>query len=148
MGILDKLKKDDTKTGATGKKATGEKSLAQVRKEEGKAETAKPVAERKLKDSTGNAYKVLLRAVITEKSALLADKGQYVFEVAASANKVEISKAVKNVYGVTPVRINMIKLPGKFMSIRGKNTYGQRKDKFKAIITLKKGEKIPLFDGV
>lgn len=160
MGILDRLKNADPakapartagKASVGAAKSTGEKSeksLADVRKQEGKADLNKPLAERKLKDSTGDAYKILLRAVITEKSAFLADKGQYVFEVSSRANKVEVSKAVKNVYGVTPVRINMIKLPGKVMQIKAKNTEGRRKDKFKAIVTLKKGEKIPLFDGV
>ncbi|MBI3626637.1 50S ribosomal protein L23 [Candidatus Uhrbacteria bacterium] len=122
-----------------------EKSLAQVKKDEGKG--PEPKVERKLKGDTGAAHRILLKPVITEKSAILADMGKYVFEVAQGANKVEIAKAVKMVYGVHPTKVNLIKLPGQKVVLRYKSfVNGQTKDQRKAIVTVKKGEKIPLFE--
>ncbi len=86
---------------------------------------------------------VLVRPYIKEKSAILADeKGTYVFEVAPRANKIEIAKAVTGIYGVTPVRVNIVNLPSTRVFKRGKN--GVKAGTRKALVTLKKGEKIEL----
>src|SRR3989338_6712091 len=65
---------------------------------------------------------VLIRPYIKEKSAILADeKGTYVFEVTSRTNKIEIARAVASVYGVTPIRVNMVNLPSTNVFVRGKN---------------------------
>ena len=160
MGWLDRFKRKGppqkatteekvaaVKSAAADAVGTGkEKSLQELKKEEGKVDSKAKVV-RKMKEDTGNAYKVLLRPIVTEKSAILADQGKYVFEVPGSTNKVEVAKAVRIVYGVHPTKVNMIKLPGKKVMMRYQRyTQGQTSPKFKAIVTLKKGEKIGLFD--
>ncbi len=151
MGFFDRFKKQGPPAKQTSSEKTkaGDKSLQEMKKVEGRADK-KPEAIKKLaKENTGNAYKVLLRPVITEKSAILAEAGKYVFEVPGSTNKVEVARAVKAVYGVTPVKVNMIKLPGQAVVLRYKRfVRGQTKNQYKAIVTLKKGQKIPLFEGV
>lgn len=89
------------------------------------------------------ASAVLIRPYIKEKSAILADeKGTYVFEVAPRTNKIEIAKAVASIYGVNPVRVNIVNLPSTRVFKRGKN--GVKAGTRKALVTLKKGEKISL----
>ncbi len=101
------------------------------------------VASKKKKESPKSEIKsaVLIRPYIKEKSAILADeKGTYVFEVALRANKIEIARAVASIYGFTPIRVNIINLPSARVFKRGK--YGVRAGTRKALVTLKKGEKI------
>lgn len=94
----------------------------------------------------GNAYKILTRPLVTEKGSLLNLANKYIFEVAKGANKIEIAKAVKEVYGIKPIDINIINYEGKKAG-RGKIT-GKRKNWKKAIITLPKGESIKVYEGV
>ena|SRR3989338_2348690 len=86
---------------------------------------------------------VLLRPRITEKAALGADKlNTYVFEVVSSATKKSISASVREVYGVTPVRVNVVTIPSKKVFVRGKR--GVKSGGKKAYVYLKKGDKIEL----
>ncbi len=85
---------------------------------------------------------ILIRPIITEKSTLLEKENKYVFEVHPKANKIEIKKAFEKIYKVKPIKVNIIKLKGK--PIRYGRTSGRTKSWKKAIITLKKGEKIDL----
>lgn len=149
MGFFDKFKRRQPpqKVTAEEKIKKVEKTLEELRKEEGRKEEKKPaVIKKEVKEDTGSAYRVLLRPVVTEKSAVLADAGQYVFEVNPLANKIEISKAVRDVYGVKPVRVNLIRTSGKLVTRYGQ-PQGRTKLRRKAIVTLSKGEKIPLFEG-
>jgi large subunit ribosomal protein L23 len=107
-----------------------------------KKETKKAVK----KDDTKSSYKVLLSPMITEKGTYLASENKYLFEVAASTNKVEIKKAINAVYGVWPVSVNIVRLPGK--KVRHGKVWGMTKNRKKAIITLKKGESIDVYEGV
>jgi large subunit ribosomal protein L23 len=69
-----------------------------------------------------------------------SDRPVYVFEVAGSANKNQVALAVKEAYKVTPVQVNMINLKPKTVFSRGK--YGKRSGIKKAVVFLKKGDKI------
>ena len=93
-----------------------------------------------------NSYRVLAQPLITEKATNLVGANKYVFVVAGGANKIEIAKAVKATYGVTPVRVNVINVSGKRVA-RGR-IRGQRSDWRKAIVTLAKGESIQIYEGV
>ena len=93
-----------------------------------------------------DAYKLLIKPLITEKASILASKNKYVFEVACGANKIETAKAIEAVYNVKPIKINIIKKTGKI--VRSGRTYGKRKDWKKAIVTLPKGENIKIYEGV
>lgn len=83
----------------------------------------------------------MLAPHLTEKSSLLAERGQYTFLVARDAEKVAIARAVAERYGVHPVRVAMVHLPGKV--VRSGRTSGVRSSIRKAIVTLRSGEKIP-----
>lgn len=95
---------------------------------------------------TSIAYRVLERPLVTEKAANLGELNQYVFIISTSANKIDVSKAIFEVYGVKPLSVNIVKMKGKAVS-RGRIT-GKRKDFKKAIVTLKKGDSITIYEGV
>lgn len=84
----------------------------------------------------------LVRPHITEKAALLAEKGTYVFEVSPKVNKKEIASIVRAKHKVNPVRVNIINLPRTRVMVRGKA--GVKSGVRKALVTLAKGEKIEL----
>ncbi|MEA3272113.1 MAG: 50S ribosomal protein L23 [Patescibacteria group bacterium] len=116
-------------------------------KKEGK-KTEKPVEKLKKvkKEDTGDAFRILICPIISEKVTGLSALNQYVFEVSPRASKNEIKKAIKNVYGVAPIRIRVISVLGK--RVRFGRNFGKLKDRKKAIITLKKGETIQVYEGV
>ena len=92
------------------------------------------------------AYKILLKPLVTEKAANLGVLDKYVFAVAPRANKIEIAKAIEEVYGLKPVSISIIKVRGKI--VRRGRTLGKRKDWKKAIVTLAEGKSIKVYEGV
>ena len=81
-------------------------------------------------------------ARITEKAALAAERGAYTFNVEDNANKNEIKKAIKLIYGVTPERVSIIQITSKKVVRRGK--IGTKKGGKKAVVYLKKGDKITI----
>ena len=84
---------------------------------------------------------VLLKPHITEKASALGGEGTYSFVVTKGSNKKEIEKAVREMYKVTPLRVNIINVPSK--KIRGrKGIKGVRSGYKKAVVFLKQGEKI------
>jgi len=92
------------------------------------------------KDKKEKTHPLLKGARITEKSAIYAERGVYTFNVAPSANKNEIKKAIKLVYNVTPVRISMTQIAKKTVTRRGVVSIKQGGKK--AVVHLKKGDKI------
>lgn len=98
------------------------------------------------KQDTKEAYKVLVKALITEKASYLKSENKYLFEVSSDTNKNEIKKAVYHVYGVWPIKVNVSNLGGKNKRY-GRNT-GVTKARKKAIVTLKQGDNIELYEGV
>jgi large subunit ribosomal protein L23 len=98
------------------------------------------------KEDTKDAHRVLVRPIISEKAADLSADGQYVFEVYPDTTKPEIRKAIKNVYGVMPVKVRIVNSAGK--EVRFGRNIGKLRNKKKAIVTLKKGEKIEIYEGV
>lgn len=86
---------------------------------------------------------IIIRPRITEKAALKHDsESVYVFEVSKGSTKPKIKNAVKSLWGVTPRKINITKLPAKKVFVRGKK--GKTAAILKAYVYLKKGEKIEL----
>lgn len=82
----------------------------------------------------------IIRPHITEKSGLLSQSGVYTFQVSRNANKDSIGQAVKTLYKVTPVKIAIINLPTKNVFVKGR--FGTVSGTRKAMVTVKKGEKI------
>lgn len=85
---------------------------------------------------------VLSRPHASEKAFGLHDKSQYVFFVSRDANKVMVREEVSRRYNVTVVSVNMIVDKGKTKHYRGRET--KAKIQKKAIVTLKKGDKIEI----
>ena len=93
-----------------------------------------------------NKFDVLIRPIITEKTTLLMQENKYTFQVPLTANKVEIRKAVESIFNVKVEKVATIRVLGK--TKRMGRTMGKRSDYKKAIVTLKTGESIELFEGV
>jgi large subunit ribosomal protein L23 len=90
-------------------------------------------------------YYVIKRPLVTEKNSMLAEQGVYVFEVDKKASKDEIKLAVEKFFHVKVINVNTSVCRG-----RGKRTkfgVGKPESWKKAMVRLKKGEKISLFEG-
>jgi large subunit ribosomal protein L23 len=93
------------------------------------------------------ADEIIIEPMITEKSTALREKdNKYVFLVSKKADKISIKRAVLELFNVTPVAINVMNYDGKLKRVRYK--YGFSSSFKKCIITLKKGDKIGIFEGV
>lgn len=90
--------------------------------------------------------KIDLQPVISEKSYSLANtSGKYTFFVESNVNKIEIKQAVEEKYKVTVKLVNIIVRPGKMKTDWKTNRKNRSTDKRKAVVTLKKGDKIDEF---
>ncbi len=85
------------------------------------------------------AIKALLR---TEKGAEQAKEGKYLFSVQKDANKIQIKKAVEDIYKVKVSQVNTQVMPGKLKRVR--TQLGKTPEWKKAVVTLQKGQKIDL----
>ena len=91
------------------------------------------------------ARDILVRPLITERTTQLMAEGKYVFVVAKSANKIEIAKAVSEIFKVKVAKVNTVNVIGK--KKRMGRTQGKRPDYKKAIVKLAPGETIEFFEG-
>ena len=92
------------------------------------------------KKTEGKTHPLIIGPRITEKSALFADKGVYTFNVKSQANKNEIKKAIKHIYGVEPIKISVTQITEKVILRNG--IFGKKQGGKKAVVHLKKGDKI------
>ena len=94
------------------------------------------------------AYDIILKPVITERSmAGTADK-KYTFYVAPSANKIEVAKAIEEIFGVKVAKVNTVNYDGK-MKRQGYGRPGRRAAYKKATVTLTEDSKtIEFFEGM
>lgn len=93
-----------------------------------------------------SAATVLLAPLMSEKALLGEMQGQYTFLVVTTATKVDVKRAVQEVYGVLPVRVRMVNTDGKV--VRFGRFMGRRAAVKKAIVTLPKGKTIAIHEGV
>lgn len=98
------------------------------------------MATRKSQSSNVPFQSVLLRPRITEKAGIAGEKNVYTFDVAPRANKALVAGAIEHIYKVKPLRVNIITIPQKRVMVRGK--WGMKEGGKKALVLLKKGEKI------
>lgn len=80
---------------------------------------------------------------ITEKGTTLGEQGKYFFKVDPAANKMEIKRAVEQLYKVPVAKVNTMNCRGKMKRERTA-TYGRKSDWKRAIVTLKEGSRIEL----
>ena len=94
-------------------------------------------------------YEILKRPVVTEKSNMqAAENNQYTFEVDLRANKHQVKAAVEQIYSVHVLRVNIIKQPAKYNTLRGRRRTLRKSAWKKAVVQLAEGESITLFEGV
>jgi large subunit ribosomal protein L23 len=91
-------------------------------------------------------YEVLRRPLVSEKNTELQAQGKYAFEVAREANKHQIKQAVEKAFKVGVIAVNVMTIPGKTRRIGRRQVLTQSWKK--AIVTLKPGDSIRLFEGV
>jgi large subunit ribosomal protein L23 len=89
---------------------------------------------------------IIIRPVITEKSMDLLADNKYTFIVDRRANKTEIKNAIENIFDVRVEKVNTMNYKGK--PKRMGRFEGRTPRRKKAIVTLKPGQKIRLFEGV
>lgn len=89
-------------------------------------------------------YDIIIRPLITEKSTQLIELNKYTFEVKQGSNKVEVKKAVEEIWGVKVVNVNMINTQRKTRRV-GKYE-GLRPAVQKAVVTLAEGDKLDVFE--
>lgn len=88
------------------------------------------------------AWRVLEAGHITEKAAIQAESGKYIFKVFPKATKTEIKKAVESLFGVNVTKVNITHIPRKRKRLG--RTEGWKKGYKKATLTLIKGQTIEL----
>ena len=94
------------------------------------------------------AYDIIKRPIITEQSMDMAEMKRYTFEVAKSANKIEIAKAVEEIFNVKVAKVNTLNMQGKEKRT-GAYPKGRRPSWKKAMVTLTPDSKtIEFFEGV
>lgn len=94
------------------------------------------------------AYDIVIRPVITERSMAAIAEKKYVFEVLPSAGKIEIKKAIEEIFGVKVAKVNTINVSGKAKRL-GAARPGRTKDWKKAIVQLTEDSKpIEIFEGM
>ncbi len=92
-------------------------------------------------------YNIIKSPLITEKTTIQKeDSNQVSFKVSRKANRVEIKRAIENIFNVKVAGVRTMQVKGKTKQ-RGR-IIGKRKDWKKAIVTLIAGERIDFFDGV
>lgn len=129
MALLDVFKK--RKGSDSEKFARKHKEQAEANKEEKKAKT-------KAVDLPSS--KILIKPHVTEKATYLNEANVHVFEIDPNANKISVRQAVKKVYGVLPEKINIVNIHARTKFSRGR--YGTKAGYKKAVVYLKKGDKI------
>ncbi len=94
---------------------------------------------------------VLRRPLITEKNTTLTPLGQYTFEVAINANKIQIKEAVEEIFNVKVKAVNTMIIKGKkrrVMRSRARTLWGSTNDMKKAVVTLEPGYDINIFGDI
>ncbi len=164
MALLDFFKKKkkplaSAKATAGEKKKKSEKKIEEIKKpasakaSAGKEEIIKPPTfgekaggkpeiKRAKKKISEIAYRVLYSPHITEKATALTEENKYVFKVSEKSNKIEIKKAIEDLYGIDVIGVNIINIPRRQRRL-GKQT-GWRKGYKKAIVKIKGGQKIEI----
>lgn len=98
--------------------------------------------------------KVIIRPLLTEKMTMLSEtQRKYAFQVIPDANKIDVKKAIEQRFGVDVIQVSTASVKGKTKSLTVRSggkvirTNGRRSNWKKAIVTLKEGDKIDLYEG-
>lgn len=162
MGLFNRLKKTKPKSEVKSEKKSEVKKASETKSVKPKSEvkpkaTVSAVKEKSApaksqatksvtKGKTQRADRVLIRPLVTEKSSDLGSLGKYVFMIDPRMNKIEVKKAIRKIYNVDPVQVNISNISGK--RTRYGRITGRTKNWKKAIVTLRPGDKIEIYEGV
>lgn len=92
-----------------------------------------------------DARSIIIRPIVSEKSYSLMELNRYTFEVDKRATKPHIASAIEEIFGVTVTSVNTMNVSGKPRRLRYNK--GVTRTWKKAVVTLKDGDKIDLFEG-
>ena len=96
-----------------------------------------------------NPYKVIIRPIDTEKTRYqVSELDQYTFQVDRSANKIDIKRAIEEIYEVDVVSVNVINVPAKATNRSGRRRIVRQPQWKKAIVTVAEGQRLDVFEGV
>ncbi|MBU0646354.1 50S ribosomal protein L23 [Patescibacteria group bacterium] len=160
MGFLDRFKSDREKElkdkslvkGTTKENVAKEQPAIEELKKQGSTKPKK-VSDKSSKKEIAKKTKILpealghviLHPLVTEKAAILASQGTYAFVVSTKANRIQVRDAVRALYGITPVNVNIQNVRGK--KVRFGRLGGQRNSWKKAFVTLPEGKTIDVYEG-
>ncbi len=91
-----------------------------------------------------NPHEVLVKPIITERSTGLMEDNKYTFKVDKNANKIEIKHAVETIFKVDVIEVRTMNVKGKLK--RQGRTSGMTPGWKKAIVTVKAGQRLPIFE--
>ena len=137
MGLKDIFRKKKEEKKKEKKEEKGRKG-----KKGRKRKESRVYSQAKQKEKKTTVWNVLRFPHISEKATKLAKENQYVFNVYKQANKTEIKKAIEGLYGVDVLSVKVINIPKRRRRL-GRIT-GWRKGYKKAIVKIKKGQKIEI----
>jgi large subunit ribosomal protein L23 len=93
-----------------------------------------------------NVNDVLIKPLITEKNTMLGAQGKYTFKIDRRANKAQVRQAVQAIFKVDVTAVNTISVPPKTRRVG--RTVGKTQSWKKAVVTVRPGQRIELFEGV
>jgi large subunit ribosomal protein L23 len=95
--------------------------------------------------SAKNPRDIIIRPVVSEKSYAAFDENVYTFVVASDANKIEIRKAIEEIFDVRVTNVNTLNRQGKRKRNRRTGTFGTRPGSKRAVVSLAEGDRIEIF---
>jgi len=157
MSIFDKLKlkkeekkkaepKAEVKVAKMEEQKEAKPAVVKIAKPKDSAKTKSETKPENIKGKTILSYRVIVKPLITEKATYLSAMNKYAFSVDPKMNKIEIKKAIRTIYKVDPISVNIANFYGK--NVRSGRRSGVTKSWKKAIVTLKPGDKIEIYEGV
>ena len=93
-----------------------------------------------------NVNEILIKPLITEKNTMLGAEGKYTFKIDRRANKTQVKEAVEAIFKVNVTAVNTISVPPKTRRVG--RTIGKTQPWKKAVVTLRPGQRIEIFEGV
>lgn len=93
-----------------------------------------------------DARDIILKPLISEKAVAAMSEGKYAFKVRLDANKTQVKDAIETIFSVTVIEVNTMRQHGK---VRRQGKFiGRRSDWKKAVVQLKEGDSIKVFEGL
>lgn len=93
-----------------------------------------------------NPRDIIIKPVVSERSVGLMEENKYTFKVALKANKIDVKKAIEEIFKVKVVDVKTMRVKGKKKRLG--RYEGKTPDWKKAIVTLKEGDHIEIFEGL